>query len=195
MPRTQRLRIWESILRVIEKDLQYLNQGYSYIDIGENKMIKISLENVDTCPITMMAPPYTTIHLACNHQLSIMAIYGIVYKGTSDDTESIVCPMCRRNLIPKLVPAIADDDIFALTVKSYTDTDIKIDINLSEFNFEQGTSSSDEVKTFTHAESNNYIDTIFDESNELCNSNLTNTQPVISTVLMNYIGAVFSRDI
>lgn len=51
------------------------------------------------------------------------------------------------------------------------------------------------IRVKKKAESNNYIDTIFDESTELCNSNLTNTQPVISTVLMNYIGAVFSRDI
>jgi hypothetical protein len=166
MPRDQRSTIWENILRVLEKDIQYLNQGYRSVDIGENKMIKISTEEKEQCPITVMDPPYTVVHLACDHQFSIMAIYGIVYEGKSEDTESIVCPVCRRNLIPKLVPALSDADLPAFTVKTYKEKDIKIETNLSEFNFEQSDASLDIVKTQQHIESNNYINAIFDKSKE-----------------------------
>jgi hypothetical protein len=101
MVRTKRVKIWESILRVIEKDIQFLNQGYRCVVIGDNKMIKISTEEEGgaPCGITLIPAPYTKIHLACGHELSIMAIYGIIYKGQSSDSESITCPMCRRNLI------------------------------------------------------------------------------------------------
>ena len=44
MSREQRVKIWEHILLVLEKSIKYLNYGYKYIDIGENKMIKISYE-------------------------------------------------------------------------------------------------------------------------------------------------------
>lgn len=196
MPREQRLIIWESILRVLEKDIQYLNQGYRYVDIGENKMIKISVEEKEACPITMMAPPYTKVHLACEHQFSIMAIYGIVYEGKSDDTESIVCPVCRRNLIPKLVPALSDSDVPAFTVKTYKEKDIKTETDLTGFNFEQCDASLDVVKTLSHTESNKYIDAIFDKSKDSGDSNSDDDddQSIDGDAFMNYLGSMFLRN-
>lgn len=164
MTRERRIIVWEFILRVLEKDIQYLNQGYRYVDIGENKMIKISIEETELCPITMMPPPYTKIHLACEHQFSIMAIYGIVYEGKSNDTESIVCPVCRRNLIPKLVPAIPDSYINEFTVKTYKEKDIDISTDISEYKFEECDSKLNIVKTQNHTESNKYIDAIFNKT-------------------------------
>ena len=163
MTRKQRVAVWEVILNVVTKDITYLNQGYKYIDIGENKMIKISYETESECPITVCKPPYMKIHLACGHELSIMAIYGIIYEGESDDTESIKCPQCRSNLIPKLISAIPDHMVEKYTVKSYKEKDLHIDIDDGNFKFEDKENGLEIIKT--HNESDKYIDSIFNKDN------------------------------
>jgi hypothetical protein len=161
MSRDIRIMIWECILGVIEKDILYLNQGYRFIDIGDNKMIKISIEENKPCEITAQDPPYTYIHLACDHKFSLMAIYGIVYEGKSEDTESILCPLCRRNLIPKLVSVLSDSEKNSFEIKTYKESDIDPNIDLTGFNFEKPDNILRNIAHDTHESSDKYIDEIF----------------------------------
>jgi hypothetical protein len=194
MPRDIRIMIWESILGVIEKDILFLNQGYRYVDIGDNKMIKISFEEKTPCEITAQDPPYIYIHLACDHKFSLMAIYGIVYEGKSEDTESIVCPLCRRNLIPKLVPVLSEEEKESFKIKIYEEKDIKSDVDLGEFTFEKQDKILDNIAIDRHHLSDKYIDEMFerrkkghkhnDDDDESYRSNAS----INSEYFMNWIG-------
>jgi hypothetical protein len=165
MPRKSRVAIWEYILNIMTKEIDLLNQGYKMIDIGENKMIKFSIETKEVCPITTIQPPYTKIHLVCDHSLSVMAIYGIIYEGESQDTQSILCPMCRCNLIPKLVPALSDEEFAKFHVKTYQANDLKNDVNIDVYNFEK---NKDKPKIYdTHNEADKFIDSIFMKKNSI----------------------------
>lgn len=160
MQRHQRVFIWEKILNIVEHDIELLNNGYKCIDIGDNKMLKLSTETVEPCSITCVPAPYTKIHMVCEHTLSLMAVYGIVYEGKSNSTESILCPMCRENLIPKLIPSLNDEDLKKVTVKSYTASDLKqLSFDVSSFVFED---ERKELNIFTKPKSQeDYIDNIF----------------------------------
>jgi hypothetical protein len=159
MEREQRQSIWEDILNVLDHDIRYLDQGYDVLDIGDNKMIKFSIEKKEPCSITMIQAPYMKVHLACNHELSLMAIYGIIYAGKSDDTESILCPICRYNLIPKLVPALSDSDAGKYIVTAYKDKDLKSEIVNDDFKFENINPITNIVQKYD--ESEKFIDQIF----------------------------------
>ncbi len=166
MKRTTRAAIWELILNVVTNDIEYLNQGYKYITIGNNKMIKFSTETINACEITTLSPPYIKIHLACNHSLSIMAIYGLVYDGEVEGSESILCPMCRRNLIPKLIQALPENEINNYTVKDYVITDVKTNIVNEEFVFENKHSTMNVIQQHFD-EPDNFINAIFDKSKNM----------------------------
>ncbi|VBB18675.1 hypothetical protein YASMINEVIRUS_1206 [Yasminevirus sp. GU-2018] len=192
MPRERRMSIWEHILLVLDKDITYLNQGYKYLDIGENKMFKISREETEPCVITAIQPPYMKLHLACGHALSIMAIYGIVYEGKSEDTESIVCSMCRRNLIPKLVPAISQEQLAKFTVKTYKEADVIRKVDTSTFSFEKPVTTIDVIKK--NHEQDTYIDGLFTkkdtESEESDDDYDPSTRQIAGQALMSYLGSM-----
>lgn len=199
MAREKRMLIWEAILCVIEKSLDYLDQGYKYIDIGENKMIKISLETKEQCHIAMCDPPYVKIHLACGHALSLMAIYGIVYESKSDDTESILCPMCRSNLIPKLVPAVPQEMLSTFNVKHYKEKDIIASVKLDDFKFEKRMTSGTFAKQFNNCENQNtYISNIFkpdkDEETDSGDEETTTQQEISGNVIMNILNSLATTD-
>jgi hypothetical protein len=193
MPRESRAAIWEHILLVLDKDIKYLNYGYKCIDIGENKMIKVSHEDTEPCVISAINPPYMKIHLACGHAFSLMAIYGIVYEGKSEDTESILCPICRRNLIPKLVPALTDEDLLNFSVKTYKNSDLKNVIDTTSYTFENGQKLLDVIKT--NVEQDNYIDNLFEkkekdddeEDNDSDNNDHNHHSYITEESFMNYL--------
>lgn len=181
MPRVQRAIIWRAILRVLDINVHYLNEGYRYIDIGENKMIKISFEDSKPCYITCIPAPYMKVHLACSHELSIMAIYGLIYEGDSEDTESILCPVCRCNLIPKLVPAVPDDMLAEFEVKTYKEKDLKTVIDTSEFIFEAQAPKLGNIKVCDNQKE--YIDEILHDNLNVSDDNESDTDE--STVYQN----------
>ena len=160
MLRCEREAIWKNILTLLTYDIKYINQGYSYFDIGDNMMIDFVVEKEQQCTITMVQPPYMKINLICGHGLSIMAIYGLVYIGGSNDTESIKCPLCRYNLIPRLVKALPDEMIDNFRIKYYEPEDFKIENQIGEFIFEDSAKKLDIVAE-NSKDSNDYIDTIF----------------------------------
>ena len=163
MTRTERVEIWKNILDLMSKEINIINQGYEILDIGENKMIKFSIEKKEPCSVTLIKPPFINIHLECKHNLSIMTIYGIVFSGKSDDSESIVCPLCRANLIPKLVQAIPDNMIDKYNVKIYEKHEIDDEIDNSSFNFEKNNYTNQNASyVLEHEETEKFIDSIFD---------------------------------
>jgi hypothetical protein len=81
----------------------YKSISYPYLKMLENDFeIKgviphISIEKIEDCLITGVNPPYLKLNLECKHSISLMAYKGII-NSDDDDTESIRCPMCRRDL-------------------------------------------------------------------------------------------------
>lgn len=121
-------------------------------------MFKITTETNEPCPISAIEPPYVCMHLDCEHKLSLMAIYGIIYNRKSSDTGSIVCPFCRSSLIPKLVPALSKDLKPSFSVKSYTYEDLAENtVNLDGYQLEN-LESRNVIGTYTKQEE--YIDNI-----------------------------------
>lgn len=199
MDRTRRALIWEHILTVLDKDVKYLNYGYRYIDIGENKMLKISREETEPCAISAINPPYMKLHLACGHELSVMAICGIVFEGKSEDTQSILCPNCRRNLIPKLVPALTNEDRQKFSLKIYKESDLKNAIDVSGYKFETEPNSLDIIKT--NPEQDSFVDDMFLKKENIHNNNhivmYEDTEDLDSTIYTtrNAIGYSARNDI
>ena len=172
LPRNKRVKILDAILIVMSQTLQFLKEGYKYIDVGDNMMVAFSTEREKICHFSGVNAPYMLIHLKCGHKLSIMAMYGIVHTRHSDDSESIKCPLCRENLIPKLVPTFSsDEEKESCAVKIYTKDDIADEVDNSKFDFEDmidldGTDSSDDKKSSNNNKENNkeideYIDSLF----------------------------------
>jgi len=104
------------------------------------------------------------LHLACGHSCSIMAIYGIIYNGESNDTESIRCPFCRANLIPKIVSAMSKEDYDSKNLKYYTKDDITTNDTFgnNDFQFERIIPiSDDDIPIKVNPEQDAYIDSMF----------------------------------
>lgn len=172
MVRKKRVAIFELILDILVHEIQLLEKGYRYIDVGSNMMIKYDIEDKDVCPITQVEPSYINVHLVCDHKISIMALYGVIYQGESNDTESIVCPHCRKNMIPKLVPIFKDNNEYKkYSLKSYDIHDIMSNDDTSEYIFE-----SNQNKISKYWECDDYINEIFRnrESNDSESDNETN---------------------
>ena len=110
MVRNKRATILMRVVQTMEETCRMLDQGYKYIDIGNNKMFKFNIEKKEPCPITMCDPPYINMFMHCGHTLSLGAFKGIILKGASSSTESIVCPMCRENLIPETMDIFTGDN-------------------------------------------------------------------------------------
>lgn len=169
MTREKRSSIWEIILDVLNENMKLINQGYRYIEIYNNLMFKISIEEKEQCYISTIDPPYLVLHLACGHSCSIMALYGIIYNGESADTESILCPFCRANLIPKLVSAMSKDDRDSKTLTYYTKDDLtpsdsQID---KDFIFENTASNaSNDAPIKLNPDQDTYIDCMFTRKNQ-----------------------------
>lgn len=137
MTRMNRSLIWKRILEALQISVEYLTQReYDCVDIGQNKMIEYSVEKSEPCCITNVAAPYTKVHLECGHELSAPCIYGIVYTRASIDTESILCPICRKNLIPKLIDSFSPDQRDRYEIHSYKITDFATMEDEPKFTFD-----------------------------------------------------------
>lgn len=60
------------------------------------------IETKEECLYTSIDPPYIKVKLTCGHDISLHALYGLLIDGQNDDSEAIVCQLCRAPLKFKL---------------------------------------------------------------------------------------------
>jgi len=100
--RSQKIPLLNEILFFSTMRTKILSIGYESItsNIG---FLSLTVEKESPCEITSQPAPFIKMELVCGHQLSLMAIAGIINVRSSEFTEAIPCPYCRKSLIPKLV--------------------------------------------------------------------------------------------
>jgi len=162
MERSNKKIIWGKIIDVFLNMIDTLKNGYKTIDIGDNKMIKFSVEEDTECPITACSAPYIKIHMNCGHELSLMSVCGIVINGSSDDTESIKCPLCRANLFPKLIPASSEEEYKESRLKYYSK---KYLLNNKQKNNNKTNTNNSYINSMSN-EAKDYIKSIYDKEND-----------------------------
>ncbi len=99
--RGEKMEIYNQLIHFIAFRTKIEEVGYT--QVSSQKMLSLSVEETDNCEITDFEAPYIKVGLECSHSLSIMALANLVNVRSSNDTEAIVCPYCRADLIPKLV--------------------------------------------------------------------------------------------
>jgi hypothetical protein len=167
--RSNKKIIWGKIIDIFLNMVDTLSEGYKTIDIGDNKMIMFGIEKNNQCSITSCSPPYIKIYMNCGHDLSLMALCGIIINGSSDDTESIKCPLCRADLYPKLIPASPDDEYKKSKLKYYSKKYLlnnkpKPKIDLA--NYETKNNKHISYINGMSTEAKEYIKSIYDKDNE-----------------------------
>jgi hypothetical protein len=60
---------------------------------------RLFIEKLEDCPITGCSAPYPYFELECGHKISLMGYKGIICKGENEFSESINCPLCRKDLV------------------------------------------------------------------------------------------------
>jgi hypothetical protein len=111
-PNTLQNYAFPSISISLEQKQQYLNIMYNMFKNHTLNMIidgyqicgikpSIFFETENDCVITGCNKPYPCFILDCGHKLSFMAYKGIINNSDSEYTQSIKCPLCRKNLIIK----------------------------------------------------------------------------------------------
>ena len=101
LKRSAKVQIYNQLIHFIAFRTKIEEGGYTQASKG--KMLSLSVEEDEHCEISDFEAPYIKVKLECSHSLSIMAFANIVNIRASDDTETIVCPYCRADLIPKLI--------------------------------------------------------------------------------------------
>lgn len=100
--RSDKEPVLNQIMHFLTHRTKILDLGYT--DICSNfKFLDINIEKDDDCNITGNSPPYIKIKLECSHELSLMALAGLINIRGSDYTEAINCPLCRQSLKFKLI--------------------------------------------------------------------------------------------
>jgi hypothetical protein len=100
--RSEKEGILNQIMHFLTHRIKILDLGYTDI-YSKRKFFDITVERESNCDITGNEPPYIKIKLECNHELSLMAIAGLINIRGSDYTEAINCPLCRQSLKFKLI--------------------------------------------------------------------------------------------
>ena len=101
--RSKKVKIYNQLIHFITFRTKIEEGGYTQVCDENEKMLNLSIEEDEQCSITDFEAPYINVEFECTHFLSIMAFAHIVNIRASNDTEAIVCPYCRANLIPKLI--------------------------------------------------------------------------------------------
>jgi hypothetical protein len=101
LKRSAKVQIYNQLIHFIAFRTKIEEGGYTQASKGE--MLSLSVEEDEQCEISDFEAPYIKVEFECSHFLSIMAFAKIVNIRASVDTEAILCPYCRANLIPKLV--------------------------------------------------------------------------------------------
>ena len=101
LDRTRKVELYNQLIHFITFRTKIEEIGYT--QVSDEKMLSLTIEEKEPCTIVDFEAPYINVEFECSHNLSIMAFAQIVNIRASSDTEAIVCPYCRANLIPKLI--------------------------------------------------------------------------------------------
>jgi hypothetical protein len=95
--RDQKVTILNQIIWFMMNRLKILTLGYNeiYSDIG---FFDYEIEKEKICELSGNEPPYISIKLECGHNISLMGLAGIINIRSSEWTESLKCPLCRRDI-------------------------------------------------------------------------------------------------
>jgi len=105
--RSEKEKILNQIIYFLTHRTKILELGYTEI-YSDTSYFDISTETENSCTITGNEPPFIKIKLECNHELSLMAIAGLINIRSSEYTEAINCPLCREKLKFKLIEKIPE---------------------------------------------------------------------------------------
>lgn len=105
MKRSAKVELYNQMIHFITFRTKIEEGGYT--QVSNEKMLSLSVEEEEHCEISDFEAPYIKVEFECSHSLSIMAFAKIVNIRASVDTESILCPYCRADLIPKLVDSLS----------------------------------------------------------------------------------------
>ena len=100
--RHEKIQILNQIIWFMTIRTKVLSLGYKKIT-SDFKFIDYIVEKEEQCDLTGNNAPYIKIKLDCSHYISLMGLSGIANIRTSDWTESIKCPYCRKSLNIKLI--------------------------------------------------------------------------------------------
>ncbi len=95
--RAEKINICNQIIWFFANRMKIISLGYTNI-YSDNNFFDFQIENEEPCPVTGNEPPYIKIKLTCNHYMSMMALTGLVNIRSSEWSESIKCPMCRKDI-------------------------------------------------------------------------------------------------
>ncbi len=95
--RSQKVTILNQIIWFMMNRLKILTLGYTniYSDIG---FFDYKIEKEEICVLSGNEPPYISLKLECGHYISLMGLAGIINVRSSEWTEAIKCPMCRKDI-------------------------------------------------------------------------------------------------
>ncbi len=181
MERKKRAKILGKVCEVLSKDIDLLNKGYVFLNIGKDMTLDFDIEKDETCYLTNVDAPYVKINLECGHGLSLMALYGIVYKGGSTDTEAIVCPTCRKNIVPKMVNLFeSEEQKKKYMIKIYKKEDLECETTQDTFTFEENEMIKNSTNSFQ--DSKEFIDSLFGKKTLDINSDSDDDDDVVETM-------------
>lgn len=95
--RKDKIKLLNQLIWFITFRMKILNLGYTEV-FSDIKFIDYKIEKEEICELSGNDPPYIAIKLTCGHYISIMGLAGLTNIQTSEWSESIKCPMCRKDL-------------------------------------------------------------------------------------------------
>lgn len=95
--RVQKVTILNQIIWFMMNRLKILTLGYTdiYSDIG---FFDYKIEKEEICVLSGNNPPYISLKLECGHYISLMGLAGIINVRSSEWSEALKCPMCRKDI-------------------------------------------------------------------------------------------------
>jgi hypothetical protein len=95
--RSEKINIINQIIWFLMNRMKILSLGYKEI-YSDKYFFDYKIEREENCFFSGNSPPYITIKLKCEHYISLMGLAGIINVRSSEWTESLKCPLCRRDL-------------------------------------------------------------------------------------------------
>jgi hypothetical protein len=72
------------------------------ININMSGLPKYHIEKKEMCTYSLTDPPYICLDFECGHPMSLQGLSGLLIEGGSEDSEAILCPICRESLKMKI---------------------------------------------------------------------------------------------
>jgi hypothetical protein len=107
-PKSEKRNRLNQIIYFLTNRIKIIGVGYN---IWGNNIPDIFIEYNESCLISELSPPFLSINLLCNHNISIMTFIGIINE-INDFTEAISCPFCRKSILMKFKNISAKEILF-----------------------------------------------------------------------------------